>query len=298
MNSLQADHATALSFLWGGALMYRTNETQSADGGTTMRASKLEPLNALWVGEQLGYLEQLCLVSGLAAGHEFRLYSYEPKKLRGVPRGIELRDAAEVMRSDRMVTYAGTTSYALGSNFWRYEMLGRGLGYWVDLDILLLKPFDFSRDYVFGQEQQGTINTAVMLAPSGSALVNDLRRVPEPSACPEWYGPRRKLRFHLDRLRGRPGGVEYLQWGTFGPLMLTYLVKKHELARFALAPEVFYPINWREAPTLYGPAAHVESMLSEETRAIHLYNSQLRELAKSPPPKGSYIAKIRDELGI
>ena len=278
--------------------MCHSPEVQLGNHEENSSPTKLKPLNALWVGNELSYLEQLCLVSGLAAGHEFRLYSYEPANLRGVPSGIDVHDAAEVMPRERMVPYAGTTSYALGSNFWRYEMLGRGFGYWVDLDVLLLKPFDFTDDYVFGWERQGTINTAVMLAPADSPLVEDLRKVPQPGVCPEWYGPRRKLQFYFDRLRGRPDGVEYLQWGTFGPLMFTHLLKKHGLTHFASPPEVFYPINWREARALYGPADELEAMLSADTRAIHLYNSQLRELAKAPPPKGSYIAKICQELGI
>lgn len=278
--------------------MYHSPEVEFAEGHEGAPRSKLKPLNALWVGNELSYLEQLCLVSGLAAGHHFRLYSYEPGNLRGVPSGIELHDAAEVMPRERMITYAGTTSFALGSNFWRYEMLGRGFGYWVDLDVLLLKPFDFTDDYVFGWERQGTINTAVMLAPPDSKLVHDLRRVPKPGACPEWYGPRRKLQFYFDRLRGRPNGIEHLQWGTFGPLMFTYLLKKHGLTHFASPPEVFYPIDWRDARALYGPAPELEAMLSTETHAIHLYNSQLRELVKSPPPQGSYIAKVRSALGI
>jgi len=276
--------------------MHRSSESEFAN--SRGQHGKLKSLNALWIGEELGYLEQLCLISGLAAGHQVRLYSYEPKLLRGVPAGIELRDAAEVMPRVRMVPYAGTTHYALGSNFWRYEMLGMDLGYWVDLDVLLLRPFDFDKDYVFGWERQGTINTAVMLAPPGSALVRDLRKLPDSDVCPEWYGPRRRLQFYFDRMRGRPKGVEYLRWGTFGPLMFTYLLRKHGLTGFASAPEVFYPLNWRDAHALYGPAAGVEAILTGETHAIHLYNSQLRELSKSTPPAGSYIDKVRTKLGI
>ena len=102
-------------------------------------------LNSLWVGDQLGILEQLCIRSALAAGHPFHLYSYEPSKLRGVPDGVEVRDAAEVMPRERMIAYAECNSYALGANFWRYELLGLGLGYWVDLDVLMLRPFDSNR---------------------------------------------------------------------------------------------------------------------------------------------------------
>ncbi|QNP42260.1 hypothetical protein H9L15_07720 [Sphingomonas daechungensis] len=86
----------------------------------------MQVLNTLWVGDQLGKLEQLCVLSGLAAGHPYHVYSYEPDKLRGVPDGAEVRDAAEVMPRHRLLAYAECNSYALGANFWRYEMLRQG----------------------------------------------------------------------------------------------------------------------------------------------------------------------------
>ena len=42
-------------------------------------------LNSLWVGNTLGFVERLCLMSALGTGHHFKLYSYEPDKLQGVP---------------------------------------------------------------------------------------------------------------------------------------------------------------------------------------------------------------------
>jgi hypothetical protein len=262
------------------------------------RSSTLRPLNSLWVGHELGPLEQLCLLSGLAAGHRFRLYSYEPEKLRGVPSGVELRDAAEVMPRERMVPYAGSSSYALGSNFWRYEMLAKGLGYWVDLDVLFLRPLASDSEYVLGRELEGTINNAVLYAPPESPLVRDLVTMVHCEGCPEWFGPRKRLQYYLLKMR-RPGvGVQDLPWGTFGPGLFTYLTKKHRLEDFISAPDVFYPVSWRNARALYGPAEALEKMLTERTVAIHLYNSQLRELAKSPPPAGSYLANAFQRFGL
>ena len=61
-------------------------------------------LNSLWVGNSLGFVERLCLKSALGTGHHFRLYSYEPDKLQGVPEGVELSASpaeARKVRSDR-----------------------------------------------------------------------------------------------------------------------------------------------------------------------------------------------------
>ena len=65
----------------------------------------LERLNSLWDGNSLGYIEQLCLLSALAMGHQFTLYSYNPDALDGLPDGIELRDAREIMREERLIRY-------------------------------------------------------------------------------------------------------------------------------------------------------------------------------------------------
>ena len=109
----------------------------------------LQKLNSLWVGNKLGYLERLCLVSGLATGHEFTLWSYEPEKLEGVPVGIELRDAAEVMPRERLLTYADSGSVALGANFGATNCLQRDFGYWVDMDFYFLQPTRFCRGSCF-----------------------------------------------------------------------------------------------------------------------------------------------------
>lgn len=258
----------------------------------------MQVLNTLWVGNELGKLEQLCVLSGIAAGHPYHVYSYEPEKLRGVPEGAEVRDARDVMPRERLVAYAECNSYALGANFWRYEMLRQGRGYWVDLDVLVLKPFDLDQAYVFGTEEQGTVNNAVMLAPSDSPLVDDLVSLPSRIGRPPWYGPRRSFQYFVRRVREGRLRVEDYPWGTFGPGLLGYLVGKHHLREFAAAPEVFYPISWRNVPMLYGPAEEVDAILTEKTLGIHLYNSQLRELAKSAPPAGSYMARQFSKFGV
>ncbi len=257
----------------------------------------LLPLISLWVGKKLGYLEQMCARSGLAAGHAVHIYSYEPDALDGVPAGVEMHDAAEVMPRDRMVAHE-TGSFALGSDFWRYEMLAKGLGYWVDLDVLVLKPLDFPQPYVFGLEKTGPVNGAILLAPADSPLVRDFVELPTRPVCPPWYGPRTTLKYHYRTLtRGRPTAAE-LPWGTYGPRMITYLVKKHGLKDFILPPEILYPISWDEAHLLYDPSADIDAMLTPRTHAVHLYNSQLREFASSLPPEGSFLHRQFQRFGV
>ncbi|MEL6873838.1 MAG: hypothetical protein AAGM33_00020 [Pseudomonadota bacterium] len=249
----------------------------------------LQKLNSLWVGNKLSYLERLCLVSGLATGHEFTLWSYEPEKLEGVPDGVELRDAAEVMPRDRLLTYADTGSVALGANFWRYELLARDLGYWVDMDFYFLRPFDFAEDHVFGWEYEGWVNNAVLLAPAGSAMVHDLNTIPQPNQRPPWFGPKRSLAFYWQRLTKGPIGLDEMPWGTYASGLVTHVIKKNRIENHARPPTVFYPVRWKDARALYEPAEVVEGMLADDTCAVHMWHSRLVGLFDKPPAPGSYI---------
>ena len=165
-------------------------------------STKPPTINSLWVGDRLGFIERLCVQSALATDHGFRLFSYSPDELQGVPSGVELRDAAEIMPRDKLITYSDTGAVALGANFWRYHLLSKGFSPWCDMDLLFLREFP-KDDYVFGWEHAGWINNAVMAAPADSPFVHDLIHLPKPNSRPPWFGPKRSLLFYLRRLRGR-----------------------------------------------------------------------------------------------
>lgn len=258
----------------------------------------LKRVNSLWVGDRLGYIERLSLVSATAVGHSVTLYSYTPNRLKGVPDGIEVLDAREVMSEQRLAKYTESRSFALGSNFFRYELLAKNLGYWIDADVYLLKPLDFKQQYVFGWEYENTINNAVLFLPSDSEMVRELCELPLVSRCPPWFGPRRRFAYYWEKFTKGPIKAEDLPWGTFGPQMVTYLAKKYKVAEQAQRPSVFYPVKWTEARSLYGPVHAIEELIAPDTHAVHLYNSRLVGLNDRPPPAGSYIDVICRRLGI
>ena len=249
----------------------------------------LERLNSLWVGDELGYIERLSIVSAMAAGHPYTIYSYAPEKLRGVPVGAEIRDAREVMSDETLVRYFNARWAALGTDFFRYALLAKGLGYWVDLDLYFVAPFDFEDQYVFGWEHETSINGAVLRLPAQSSMLGDLRELPKTNWRPPFFGPRRTLQFYWARLTKGDIHPEDLEWGTFGPALITYLAKKHGVANLAQERSVFYSIRYQEADLFSGPAAVVESKLTPQTRAVHLWHSKLSDAAKKSPPRGSYL---------
>jgi len=126
-----------------------------------MEADMLPRLNSLWVGSEIGWIEELCLRSALAMGHAFTLYSYTPEALGPLPSGVELRDAREVMPEALLLRYGDSGAVQLGSNLFRYHLLAQSLGYWVDMDFYFIRPIALTADYVFGYERDDSINSAI-----------------------------------------------------------------------------------------------------------------------------------------
>ena len=246
-------------------------------------------LHSLWVGPRLNYLERLCLASAKAMGHDFTLWSYEPRALAGVPPGTDLRDAAEVMPRERLLHYRDSGSVALGANLWRIELLAKGLGCWVDMDFIFLRRLTAETPYLFGLEHEGWINNAVVCAPADSDLVHDLQTIPKPNMVPPWWGPKNRLKFLWRRWREGPIELEDYPWGTFSAGLLTHAIKRNRLMAHAQPPDVFYPVRYKDALALYEPAEHVNAMLTPRTMAVHMWHSRLQGLRDAPPAPGSFI---------
>jgi hypothetical protein len=71
--------------------------------------------------------------------------------------------------------YRDVDSYAGFSNYFRYKLLLERGGWWVDTDMVCLRPFDFEDDYVFASEiinwGAEVITSGVIKAPPGSPLM-------------------------------------------------------------------------------------------------------------------------------
>jgi hypothetical protein len=186
----------------------------------------------------------------------------------------------------------------LASDFFRYALLAKGLGYWVDLDLYFLKPIDFDDDYVFGWENRKSINGAVLRLPRDSHMLRELCSIPDIDWRPPFYGLRKTALFYWERLRKGHIGAENYRWGTFGPAILTYLAKKYDLSGRAKEPSVFYPVRHCDVELLCGPPEKVQTLVSHQTRTVHLWRSVLRRIAITSPPPGSYLEQACRQHGL
>ncbi|MCB9186639.1 MAG: hypothetical protein H6601_07825 [Flavobacteriales bacterium] len=168
-------------------------------------------INSLWIGSNLSSLELLTLNSFVAKGHEFHLWVYEDLKV-DLPKGVVAKDANEIITRDRVFQRKlADPNYGIGkgsfgspfSDLFRYYLLYQVGGWWVDMDVTCLKPFNCQKPYFFRSHPILPMIGNVMKTPKGSEL---MKRTYEQtlSECSEstkeWLKPNKILNTHLAQL--------------------------------------------------------------------------------------------------
>jgi hypothetical protein len=208
-------------------------------------------IQSLWIGDRLSAMEQMCISSFLAHGHTFHLYTYHP--LENIPEGTVRMDAHEILPESSIFKYNGYATYAGFANFFRYKLLLERGGWWVDMDLISLRPFDFPQPYVFSSELDFDgphVNVGAIKVPPQSAVMSYAW-----SHCSE-----------LD--------PKQLKWGQTGPLLTAEAVEAHALQQHVHAPHVFCPVLLADWAKLFDPRARWD--FGEETYAVHLWNELWR----------------------
>lgn len=247
--------------------------------------------NTLWIGPALGPVERACMLSVLRQGHRLILWCYQPPA--GVPQGIALRDAAEILPETSVVRHRGG-SPALFANRFRYELQRRGEGIWVDTDVYLLRPLPYGVP-LMGLEDRDTINNAVLHLPPDSPLLPPLLSLFEERQVPSWLPLKSRLLAHVRRLGTGRVGLDHMPWGVAGPRALTALARRFGLFDQALAPEIFYPVHWAAADWIFDPARRLEDQITAATVAVHLWNELIKDAKNRMPRPGSFLARLHAE---
>ena len=216
----------------------------------------LPSVQTLWIGPALKPLHTECLLSFLIQGHSVDLYCYE--KVLGVPSGVNLRSAAEILPSDSIFAYQrgpGKGSFSAFSNIFRYALLLKKGGTWVDTDMFCLKPWTFSEPYTFASETIRTEKERIL----ASCLIS----------CP----PRSSLmRYCLEEAYQLKSKA--LNWGEIGPQLLTRAVKKFRLDHYIRRSWEFCALGWDETELLTDPDSSWRP--PQKALGIHLNHEMLR----------------------
>jgi hypothetical protein len=268
-----------------------------ADSHSQAEASPagLQRCVTLWIGESLGPIERACLMSVLRQGHPLTLYCYsEPK---GVPAGVTLGDAAEILPADQLIRYRRGGGASIFANRFRYELQRLGKGIWVDCDLYLLAPIDFAEPHLFGRQAPDVINNAVLRLPPDSPLLPPLLALFEDRIVPRWMSLPARIAARARLWRTGRSGIASMPWGTTGPHAITAVAKAAGLDRLARPEEVFYPVHWRGADWIKDPKTRLEDVVTPRTVAVHLWNEYIKPFKNAPAPEGSFLERLQAEGG-
>ena len=224
-------------------------------------------VQSLWIGK-FTTMERLCALSFLKNGHSFHLYTYG--KVEGVPAGVVVRDANAILPEKVTRLFP---SLQQAADFFRVALLLQRGGWWVDMDTVCLKPFDFTATYVFGASTVDSI------------IPNSPMKVPSNSPMMQYW---------FDFIN-RMGVMELstLPFQSIGPDFLGRAVPKFGLKEFVQPRTVFDPIRWDRTSLLVDPNAKWDLTHSYAIHLCHAAWNNGHEAfahAVSPQTDGNYPA--------
>jgi len=188
-------------------------------------------IQSLWIGGQLSKVEQLCIQSFIDHGHEFHLYAYG--EITNVPAAAKIHDARTIIGEDAVFTYKDGWAKGSVSGFadlFRLLLIQKKGGWWVDMDIICLKRFDFTADTIFCSSHEGEygalVNNCVFKAPADSPFIT----------------------YCLDQIAAID--LKTMSFGLAGPFLFQKAVKELALQAYVLPYYYFNPIAWKNVSDL------------------------------------------------
>lgn len=246
-------------------------------GGELMcNKMNLVDIHALWIGSKLSIISESCLKSFVMRGHKVFLHVYD--KIENIPEGIIIQDASLIVPKNRIIKHKLTGSYALFSDIFRYALLNRVDGVYVDCDVYCLKPIIRPNSgYLLSFEDDNFINGAVLALPKNSSVLQNLIQMcNNPNYIPPWFSSKRKIIQKLKNFFNISSGVENLPWGSIGPHAITYYIKNSNYIDFVRPIDFFYPVHYNCISQLFDPELSLADLVSTRTLCVHLYNEMLR----------------------
>ncbi len=252
----------------------------------------LPKIASLWIGDQLSWLEQLCLKSFADRGHQVTLYSYV--EIPNLPQGVEARDAAEIFSSDIILRHGRTGSPAIHADLWRLHLLAKTDAIWVDSDMYCWRAFDFSDPWVFGLEKPQVICNAVLRLPKDSTVLQSLLGFFEdPFVIPPWFPAPMQDDLRQRAAAGQPVHLCDQPWGLTGPYAATYFLHKAGEFKRALPEPVFFPVDYQHRNRILRPRFKSADLLTNDTKGVHFWARRLKprllERDDNQARKGSFL---------
>ncbi len=228
------------------------------------QTSAPQTLRTFWHGDSITPYQLLCLRSFVDHGHRVEVFSYNLKLI--VPNWLTLRDAEEILPQDDVLKpQQGRPT--IDANRFRWALLHKFGGWWIDPDVMLLKPdMPAGEMFVGNLDAFGLVPTGVLKFPAGHAL--------------------------LDAAVARSASTD-AETDRAGSEMLTALASEHGLDMAVDSEKSLGPISWFNVLDLFDPAKAVgmaERIANE--RFLHLQNDVWLRAgipSRLAPPEGSFL---------
>lgn len=260
----------------------------------------MELVQTFWVGNPISKIETLCFESFLQNGHDVHLYTYG--ELDNVPDGVKQIDANEIIPEDDVFTAHGG-SYGAFSDLFRHKLLHEKGGWWVDTDVVCLKPLDFKGEVFLCGEDNAIISAGVLKLPKRNIISkeilknfeNPLERFPHLKHISNGETKSHKGNWNIELFKKT-------EWGELGgPMAITNIYEENDMTYEKSPVETFYPVHWRSWWAVFYDPELNEKMDWSRTYGIHLWNGMMGYRyfdAESPFPKGTVIEELKQRYGI
>jgi hypothetical protein len=238
----------------------------------------LPEMCGLWIGPSLSKIEQLCIRSFQDHGHKFVLYAYED--IANVPPGTEVRDANELIPKAESIPFVKRGNLAAFADWFRWDLLRTRGGYWIDMDMVCLAPFDFTEEVIFGYQQDNIPAQGVLrFPPNHPAVIELVNRSMDPNRFQPEDSGRRKIKKVIRRMMGNSRArIDWAEAG--GPIGFRTIVGKFDLAKFGVPYTVFYPVHNTQFWSMFDTTFANDEKFFAATKAIHLWNEVGRRYFK------------------
>lgn len=222
-------------------------------------------IQSLWIGGTLSKMEVLSIKSFLDNGHEYHLYTYD--LVTNVPDGAIVKDGNEILNKNEIFRYKNGSVSAF-SNLFRFTLLFKKGGYWVDTDLICLKPFKLDQDIVIVTEPDGNYKE--------NRITSCFLKLPMKSKeALEGIMIQRKNKLKI--LKGE------MAWGS-GPSCVKTIVNKYNLHKYLLSWNSVCSCAWQHYDSLLNskyekPNEKIINKFSEipdNMIGVHLWNEVWR----------------------
>jgi hypothetical protein len=135
-------------------------------------------IHSLWIGTDFSLLEILTMKSFIDHGYNFNLWAYSSELKNKVPGGVVVRDANEILPESRIFFYKNKGDCRRGavggfSDLFRYYLIYKQGGTYVDMDVTCLEFFNFKDDYYFRPHKGCKVVGNIFKAPKDSPFLKE-----------------------------------------------------------------------------------------------------------------------------